>query len=392
MRVLVFGATGDQGAAQIRRLRFHGHEPVAAVRETARETGQAQGPTNTHTGRDRGQAQDPTNIRTARAGYTEPETPARAIESAHIDYNRPETLAHTIESAHADYAEPETLARTTESARTDYTEPEMPARAIESVHADYAEPETLARAVAAVRPDAVFLTLPSTSFQAAAPLIQAAEDIARAAAQQSETRLLVFNASMIIQHEPLGFAAHDARHEMRRRIMAAAPAVSIAPVIYLDNLLRAWAAPSILEEGVIRYPHAETLDVSWITQEDVADLMIAAMSRPALAGRSFTVGGPEAVRGPDLARRLGAAIGRRLQFDSEPVAVFAARMAGLFEGAASLERERLASELARIYTWYNTAPERPFHVDMTPVLEALPVTLTSIETWARRWIPVRPTA
>lgn len=299
MRVLVFGATGDQGAAQVRRLRFHGHEPVAAVRGAGRAPGLA---------------------------------------------------------------------------------------GVSTVRADYAEPETLARAVEAARPHAVFLTLPSTSFQAAAPLVQAAEDIARAVAKQSEAPCLVFNASMIVKDAPLGFAAHDARHEMRRRIMEEAPAVSIEPVIYLDNLLRAWAAPSILREGVVRYPHAETLDVSWITQEDVADLMIAAMTWPALAGRSFTVGGPEAVRGPALARRLGAATGRPLRFESEPVPAFAARMAGLFEGAASLERERLAGELERIYTWYNTAPERPFYVDMAPVLKALPVALTSIEAWAREWL------
>lgn len=299
MRVLVFGATGDQGAAQVRRLRFQGYEPVAVVR---------------------------------RAGQA--------------------------------------------SALGDVT----------TVRADYDDLGTLSRAIDSVQPDSIFLTLPSTSFQAAAPLIHAAEEIARAAARQPEVQSLVFNASMIVKDTPLGFAAHDARHEMRRRIMANAPAISIEPVIYLDNLLRAWAAPSILKEGVVRYPHAETLEVSWITQEDVADLMIAAMMRPALAGRSFTVGGREAIRGPELARRLGTAIGQALRFESEPVDAFATRMAGLFEGVASLERQRLAGELKRIYAWYNTSPERPFYVDMAPVLEALPVALTSIETWARKWL------
>ena len=309
MRVLVFGATGDQGAAQVRRLRVHGHEPVAA----RRRAGRAKGRSNP----------DLVNVAT--------------------------------------------------------------------VHADYAQPETLAQAIETARPDAVFLTLPSTSFQAAAPLIHAAEAIAGAVAKQPEVQTLVFNASMIVKDRPLGFAAHDARYEMRRRIMANAPAISIEPVIYLDNLLRGWAAPSIFQEDVVCYPHTETLDVSWIAQEDAADLMIAAMTRPALAGRSFTVGGREAVRGPELARRLGAAIERPLRFESEPVDAFALRMASLFEGVASLERERLAGELKRIYAWYNTSPERPFCVDMAPVLETLPVALTSIEAWAEKWLlPQKP--
>ncbi len=303
MRVLVFGASGDQGAAQVRRLRLHGHRAVAVTRNP-----QYRGD----------------GLRAPVAGTGE------------------------------------------------------------TVYADYRQPQSLSRAIAETRPQAIFLNLPSTSFQAAAPLLQAAEEIARASARTPGVQSLVFNTSMIVHDQPLGFAAHDARLEMRRRIMAAAPAVSIQPVIYLDNLLRAWALPTLLGEGVIRYPHAEELEVCWIAQDDVADLMIAAMTRPDLAGRSITVGGPEAVRGPDLARRLGAAIGRALRFESEPVTEFAARMGRLFEAGASLESRRLSAQLARIYQWYNSAPSRPFYVDMKPVLEVLPVALTSVEQWARR--------
>jgi hypothetical protein len=41
-------------------------------------------------------------------------------------------------------------------------------------------------------------------------------------------------------------------------------------------------------------------------------------------------------------------------------------------------------ELGNIYRWYNTSAERPFFVDMAPVLRELPVRLTSFAEWSAR--------
>ncbi|OYQ34813.1 hypothetical protein CHU95_09480 [Niveispirillum lacus] len=299
MKVLVFGATGDQGQAQLRRLVAAGHTPVAVAR-------------------------DPAKI--AIAGVV-------------------------------------------------------------SVVADYRDPDSLVRALDGI--DALFITMPSTSFQAAEPLIRAVEAIGMAAQRQG-LRMTVFNSSMIIKEGKRGFAAHDARWEMRERLRdSGTPIVSIQPVIYLDNLLRAWARKHILEEGRLFYPHHPELDVCWICQDDVSDLMIAALDRPHLSGRAYNVGGAEAIRGPDLARRLGAVLGRSLRFDPRPIPDFCAAMAGVFKDVTTLDHDRLTSELRRIYEWYNFGEEKPFYVDMAPVLADLPVTLTGLEDWAARqdWRP-----
>lgn len=299
MKVLVFGATGDQGEAQLRRLIAAGHTPVAVAR-------------------------DPSKLGVA---------------------------------------------------------------GVESVAADYRDPDSLARALDGV--DALFVTMPSTSFQAADPLIRAVEAIGKAAARQG-LRMVVFNSSMIIKDEKRGFAAHDARWEMRERLRdSGVPTVSIQPVIYLDNLLRAWARRHILEEGRIFYPHHPELDVCWICQDDVSDLMIAALNRPHLSGHAYNVGGAEAIRGPDLARRLGAVLGRPLRFDPRPIPDFCEAMAGVFKDVTTLDHERLTGELRCIYEWYNFADEKPFSVDMGPILADLPVALTRLEDWASRqdWRP-----
>lgn len=253
---------------------------------------------------------------------------------------------------------------------------------VDTLAADFADTDSLRRAVAGAQ--AVFLNLPSTSFQAAEPLVTAADHIAQAAAA-SGVRMLVFNTSLPVPQDRRGFAAQDARHEMRRRIFAAGiAAVSIQPVVFLDNLLKGWAWPSIAQRNCIVYAHKPTLDVSWICHDDLAALMIAALARPELAGRSFAVGGPQTVRLPVLAEILARAWSRPLTWESQGIDDFCQRMRQVFEGRSSLEADRLIGELHRIYTWYNESPEQPFRVDMAPVLRELPVALTPIETWARR--------
>lgn len=266
--------------------------------------------------------------------------------------------------------------------------PERCARQWSAVAADYRAPDSLRRAMEGT--EAVFLTLPSTSFQKAQDVHAAATHVANAA-RDAGVNILIFNSSMIICDAPNGFAAHDARFAIRQNLFeSGVPTVSIQPVIYLDNLLREWAYPDIVHDAMIRYPHEEVLDVCWISQDDTAKLMIAAAARPDLAGRGFNVGGREPVRGPILAQRLSQAVGRSIGFETLAIANFAERMARIFRLSTTLDTVALTSALERIYHWYNHSPERPFWVDMAPVLAEMPVELETIEQWADRqdWSPL----
>ncbi|MFS0736015.1 NmrA family NAD(P)-binding protein [Sphingomonas sp. 1P06PA] len=296
MKVTIFGATGDQGAAQVRALVAAGHDPIAVSRAPA------------------------------------------PIEIA--------------------------------------------GQAIEARAADFADHPSLDAAIAGA--DAVFLNLPSTSFQAAPPLIAAANVIAKAA-QARGVRSLIFNTSMPVPAEPLGFAGQDARHEMRRLVFeAGVPAVSIQPVVFLDNLLKGWAWPEIARNGRLVYPHHAMLKVSWICHDDLAALMIAALDRPELSGRSFAVGGADTVRLPELAAILTRAWSRPLTWESQSIETFCDNMRRVFEKRATLDAESMVGELGRIYRWYNESSTHPFRIDMAPVLRELPVALTPIAAWAAR--------
>lgn len=259
---------------------------------------------------------------------------------------------------------------------------------VEAAAADLTDAAAVEAALAGA--EAVFLNLPSTSFQAAEPLIAATQVIADAAARAG-VGVIVFNTSLPVPDDKRGFAAQDARHDMRAILWAGSvPTISIEPVVFLDNLLKGWAWPSIAERHVLAYPHRAELEVSWICHADLAKLMIAASERPDLAGRHFAVGGAQTVRLEQLAAILSRAWGVDLAVDNQTIDTFVDNMGAVFEGKSSLDAERMMTELKRIYEWYNFSPETPFKVDMTEVLKVLPVTLTPIEVWARAQVLPAP--
>jgi uncharacterized protein YbjT (DUF2867 family) len=252
---------------------------------------------------------------------------------------------------------------------------------------DFNDPTSLARALQGI--DVLFANFPSSSFNDGATLLRQATDVAAAAAAVG-TPLVLFNTSMPLRPRPNGHPSHDVRVAMVDAFVAAAvPLIVFNPVVFMGNLLRGWARPGIVERGVFEYPHAPDLEVSWVCQEDLAALMVAAASRPQLAGRRYAIGGPQMLRGADVAAALMRALGWQIRFVSQSVADFCAAIAPQVRHPDPATRARLLADLGRIYRWYNESPERPFRVDMAATLAELPVTLTPLEDWARRqpWQP-----
>jgi uncharacterized protein YbjT (DUF2867 family) len=256
---------------------------------------------------------------------------------------------------------------------------------IDCIAADHADAASLARACAGC--DVVLANYPSSSFHDAAVLEQGAAALATAA-RTTGVGLIVFNTSLPLPARPQGFRAQDIRFRQRALLRASGvPVISIQPVVYMDNLLRGWVYPGIVDADVFAYPHAPGLEVSWLCQRDLAQLMAAAAQRPALGGRDFNVGGPEVLRGADVACFLSAAAGRTIRFESQTIEAFCTRMRRVFEKSATLDADVLVAELGHVYRWYNESPERPFRIDMASVLAELPVELTTFRDWARgqRW-------
>jgi uncharacterized protein YbjT (DUF2867 family) len=261
---------------------------------------------------------------------------------------------------------------------------EIDGKKIETAAVDFTDHESVAQLLKGA--DIIFLNLPSTSFNPSPPIIAATKAIADAA-KASGVKLIIFNTSMPVAEEPQGIKAQEDRREMRKILRdSGVPTISIQPVCYIDNLLEGWALPPIRDRNTVVYCHTPDLDVSWICHHDCAQLMVAAIKRPDLAGRNFAVGGPETVQLHQLAEKLSNAWGRKLNYENQTVADFCQKISKTMEGRG-LDSELIVSQMFKAYTYYNESPTHPFNIDMKPILKELPVTLTPIEEWARMRSP-----
>lgn len=257
-------------------------------------------------------------------------------------------------------------------------------QSVEQRCVDYINVEAIEEVVQ--RADRVFVNLPSTSFNPSEPVVTAAKTIG-SAAQKANVALMLFNASMPIPQKSQNIKAQEDRRLMRELLRGfGVPVISIEPVVYLDNLLEGWARAPIRDCNTIVYCHKPDLQVSWICHHDVAQIMMATMHRPDLAGVDIAVGGPETVVLSQLADTLSNVWGRPLGYQSQTVEDFCTRISQAMQGRG-LEEEKIVNQMYKAYTYYNEAPEQPFNIDMRPFIADLGITLTRIEDWARRRSP-----
>lgn len=184
------------------------------------------------------------------------------------------------------------------------------------------------------------------------------------AARRAGLSKIVFNTSCFVADHDLGLSAHDGRRDIERAIEdSGVPFVFVRPVVFMDNIVRAWSKPSIVKAGVFAYPAAAHLKISWIAIDDVAAIMAAALRREDLVAARLTVGGPEALTGDEVAERLSAAVCKPITFRSLAPDDFAADMSALVTGSRDVQPHSIYDGMARFYRWYNEQPESPLAVE-----------------------------
>ncbi|WP_435056411.1 NmrA family NAD(P)-binding protein [Streptomyces venezuelae] len=88
------------------------------------------------------------------------------------------------------------------------------------------------------------------------------------------------------------------------------PHTVLRPYAFLQNLLR--LAPGVAQGVVLGT--AGDAPFNHVDCRDVADVAAAALTRPDIAGGTYTLTGPEAVSYPELAARLSALTGHRIRY------------------------------------------------------------------------------
>ena len=251
---------------------------------------------------------------------------------------------------------------------------------VEVVSANIRDEASLARAMEGT--DAAFYTHP---LRAREDRIAAVASVGRAA-KAAGIRRLVWNTSMWIPDR--AGEAHPSYAANTRAINAlwatGAPATVFGPVLFMDNLLTNWAFPFIVGEGRYVYPHNPELASNWISLDDVAKFMIAALDRPDLEGAWLNIGGPERLKPPQVAEILTRAVGRPVRYDPCTPKAFGKLLSDAFGDMDERERAVMEPAMESFYTFNNDSPLKPFAVDMSPVLERIPMELETMEAWAAR--------
>lgn len=247
------------------------------------------------------------------------------------------------------------------------------------VPADTADDESLQNAVNGV--DAVFYTHPVRYGDRVTWVERVGQACVRAGVKR-----MVWNTSMWIPDR----AGDPGRYGLNtiainRLWRTGCPATVFGSVLFMDNLLTSWAFESIVRDGIYTYPHNPFLQANWISLDDVAKFMIAAIDRPDLEGAWMNIGGPERLVPDDVAQILTETLGRPIRFVPRFPAEFGKALADAFgDTIGPEEHAAIVKRMEEFYIYNNFAETRPFCVDVQPVLDRIPIRLETMREWAAR--------
>lgn len=193
------------------------------------------------------------------------------------------------------------------------------------------------------------------------------------AAAQAGVSMFVWNTSGPIPDDESDSKAIIFKHLKQSGV----PYLLLEPTTYMENWLGPWTAPSLQKRNQLSYPVLAGRKMGWLACRDICALVVAALERPELAGNRYKVSGIEAPVGPELARMFSRALGRTITYYAMAPEEMGAVLDRLY-GPGSGDR------IAEMYRKEQNDPDpEPNYHDMTPVLQALPVTMTDIETWVK---------
>ncbi|MEU8523653.1 NmrA family NAD(P)-binding protein [Streptomyces sp. NBC_01216] len=205
-----------------------------------------------------------------------------------------------------------------------------------------------------------------------------ARNIAHAAREAGILRL-VYNANTRIPQGPTSVAAFETRRIAEEVLRdSGVPLVVVRPPVYLDNLFSPWNGPALVDEGVLAYPLPASTPTAWLSHRDLAEAVLAALTGEGLEGRTFDIGGAQALTGAELAAAFGRGLGRSVQYLPLPPEVFERGLAQLLGPAA-------AAGVAGIYHYMATGVDPLLlTADDGVSADVLAVRPTPVDEWVMR--------
>ncbi|MEM8895677.1 MAG: hypothetical protein AAGC88_13930, partial [Bacteroidota bacterium] len=187
----------------------------------------------------------------------------------------------------------------------------------------------------------------------------------------------VFVISSTLPDLAVGKGSVDARVKMKDLSLELLPDTPILSATeYLENFSTAYRG-AIEGNGVILQTIPPNYPVNYLSWGDLATYVEAALSSTKLEGKLYRIGGNEGINGNDLAKRLGAVLGKDLHYapiTHEELARFLTPILG----------ESIARDYAEFYEYQDTEGQDLLNPDTREIRSLLGVQLPSFEEWAKQ--------
>jgi uncharacterized protein YbjT (DUF2867 family) len=144
------------------------------------------------------------------------------------------------------------------------------------------------------------------------PGLEVRDEAAARAARDARVKHLVKLSSYDAREQNVGTGVWHARGEAAIA-KSGVPYTFVQPSGFMSNALY-WAR-SIKSDGIVA---SATRDgrIPFIHSDDIADVAVAALTRPEYVGQSLAITGSEALTYAEMAAKIGAAVGRTVAFRS----------------------------------------------------------------------------
>lgn len=100
-------------------------------------------------------------------------------------------------------------------------------------------------------------------------------------------------------------------------LSSSVPATIFGSDLFFENLLGPWALPSILNSDVFAYPLPPNYVARWISAEDSARFMTAAISKETPSVGYFPIQSTMGLTGAEVAEGLSHGVGRPIRFEAQ---------------------------------------------------------------------------
>jgi len=144
---------------------------------------------------------------------------------------------------------------------------------------------------------------------------------------------------------------------------------------YLENFSTAYRQP-IMENGVIPQTIPADYPVNYLSWDDLASYVLAALESDKLEGKVYPIGGKEGLTGNDLASRLGKVLNKELHY----APVTHKQLEGILTPILGAD---VAKDYAEFYHWQDTEGAELLNPDTSFIRETLNVEIPSFEEWAK---------